>query len=166
MSFLKTGAKKTPPHDREAGWDEHDTGDFGDLLSGLRILLPSAQLLTAFLLALPFGAGFAELAQSQKWVFLATFLCSLASVVLFGAPAIQHRLMRPLRDRVKFKELATREVLAGSVALTLALILGTHLVTSRVFGDPADNVVTGLVAALIVTLWWLFPKILKARQRM
>lgn len=150
---------------REIGGDGHDVSDFGDMLSGLRILLPSAQLLTAFLLTLPFNSGFTHIAQSQKWVFLATFLCSLTSLVLFSAPAIQHRLMRPLRDRVRFKRIATRHLLVGAMSLSLALILGTHLVTAELFGDPVDNLVTMLVALLIASLWWLLPKVLKVSRR-
>lgn len=145
---------------------DHDIGDFGDLLSGLRILLPGAQLLTAFLLALPFSGGFADIAPSHQWIFLATFLCSLASVVLLSAPAIQHRLMRPLRDRARFKDLATRQALAGAIALSLAFVLGTHLVVSQVLGRPADDIVAASVAVCIGVIWWLLPTILKARQRM
>jgi hypothetical protein len=142
----------------------HNVDDLNDMLSGLRVMLPSAQLLTAFLLTLPFNTGFAQVVQSQKWTFLATFLCSLTSLVMLSAPAIQHRLMRPLQNRVKFKQFATREILIGSLALSLALILGTHLVTAEVFGDPVDNILTAFVASLIVVFWWLLPKILKAQQ--
>jgi hypothetical protein len=74
--------------------------------------------------------------------------------------------MRPLRNRVKFKRFATREILIGSLTLSLALILGTHLVTHEVFGDPMDNILTAFVASLIVVFWWLLPKILKARRLM
>ena len=35
-------------------------GDLSDLLAELRVLLPSAQTLTAFLIILPFNAGFAQ----------------------------------------------------------------------------------------------------------
>ncbi len=150
----------------EINSDGHDVNDLTDMLSGLRVMLPSAQLLTAFLLTLPFNAGFAKIEQSQRWIFLATFLCSLTSLVMFSAPAIQHRMMRPLRHRAKFKQFATRQILIGSVALSLALTLGTHLVTSEVFGDPVDNILTAFVASLIGVFWWLLPKILKARQRM
>jgi len=146
--------------------DGHNVNDLTDMLSGLRVMLPSAQLLTAFLLTLPFNTGFAKIEQSQRWIFLATFLCSLTSLVMFSAPAIQHRLMRPLRNRTKFKQFATRQILIGSAALSLALTLGTHLVTSEVFGDPVDNILTAFVALLIGALWWLLPKILKAQQRM
>ena len=146
--------------------DDHNVNDLNDMLSGLRVMLPSAQLLTAFLLTLPFNMGFAQVVQAQKWTFLATFLCSLTSLVMLSAPAIQHRLMRPLQNRVKFKQFATREILIGSVTLSLALILGTHLVTHEVFGDPMDNILTAFVASLIVVFWWLLPKILKARRLM
>ncbi|MGC5083434.1 DUF6328 family protein, partial [Escherichia coli] len=81
-----------------------------DLLNELRILLPAAQLLTAFLITLPFNSGFSQIVESEKWIFLATFCCSLTSLVLFAAPAVQHRLLRPLRDRSRFKTLASRQM--------------------------------------------------------
>ncbi len=73
----------------------HDVNDMTELLQELRILLPGAQLLTSFLIILPFTQGFSTIVQSEKRVFIATFLCSLASLVLFSAPAAQHRIMRP-----------------------------------------------------------------------
>ncbi|MBY0510092.1 MAG: hypothetical protein K2P94_08045 [Rhodospirillaceae bacterium] len=143
----------------------HDVNDLRDMLDGLRILLPSAQLLTAFLIILPFNSGFANTMRSQEWAYLATFLSSLVSLVLFSAPAVQHRLMRPLDDRVKFKEFASKEILSGAACLSLALILATHLVTAQVFGDPIDLLPTAFVAVLISMLWWLIPRMLKSRVR-
>jgi hypothetical protein len=157
--------KKDAKTQQEISGREHDINDLTDMLSGLRILLPSGQLLTAFLVLLPFNPGFVESVQSQKWAYLATFLCSLISLVLFSAPAVQHRIMRPLRNRVEFKHLASREILAGAAALSLALVLATHLVTSQVFGDPVDIIPTGLVALLIAGLWWFIPRALKNRGR-
>jgi hypothetical protein len=115
-------------HERAPGRTGHkpdDDGDFTDLLSETRILLPGAQMLSAFLIILPFNTGFSQIVHWEKQLFLATFLFSLASLVLLSAPAIQHRLMRPLKDRAHFKRVATREIVAGAFALAIALVLGT-----------------------------------------
>ncbi|MFX5776950.1 DUF6328 family protein, partial [Acinetobacter baumannii] len=72
--------------------------------------------------------------ESEKWIFLATFCCSLTSLVLFAAPAVQHRLLRPLRARSRFKTLASRQMLCGAVSLSFARVLASNLVVSQVFG--------------------------------
>lgn len=74
-------------------------GDLSDMLSELHFLLPGAQLLTAFLITVPFSTGFSKIKQTERRIFLATFICSITSLVLLSAPAVQHRLMRPLLDR-------------------------------------------------------------------
>lgn len=154
--------KDAQPRQSNAGGG-HDVDDLSDLLDELRILLPSAQLLTTFLITLPFIPGFSKIVHFEKWVFIATFLCSVASLVLLSAPATQHRLMWPLKDRVAFKRFASLEILAGGAMLSLALILGTNLVISEVFGANAGIVAAGSMGLLIGFFWWLFPVVLKNR---
>lgn len=136
-------------------------GDLSDLLSELRILLPGAQMLTAFLIILPFNGGFAKIVQSEKMVFLATFFLSMTSLVLLSAPAIQHRIMRPLNDRERFKRVADRIMMAGALALALAFVLGTNLVMSEVFGHIAGLIACAIMATLIIVMWWVMPRHLK-----
>lgn len=131
--------------------------DLGDLLQEVRILLPGVQTLTAFLVILPFSPGFAMLDQTERRVYVAMFVCSLSSLVLFTAPAAQHRLQRPLRDRERFKHEATRLIVVGLIPLSLALILATELVVGEVVGAQAGMAVTAIVATVIAVTWWLIP---------
>lgn len=142
-----------------------DDGDLSDMLDELRVLLPGAQLLTAFLITVPFSAGFADIVAAEKTVFLATFVLSITSLILLSAPAVQHRLVRPLTDRARFKRLASKQILAGSVVLSMALTIGTQLVLSEVFGSRIGIWAAGFVATLIVLLWWVFPMWMKASRR-
>jgi uncharacterized protein DUF6328 len=144
----------------------YNIDDLSDMLVELRVLLPGAQLLSAFLITLPFMPTFGRIAGYEKWVFLATFLCSMASLVLLSAPAVQHRLMWPLQDRVAFKRFASFEMLGGAVLLSFALVLGVNLVVSEVFGMSAGIVVAVLIAALLGFFWWLLPVVLKRRRPM
>jgi CBS domain containing-hemolysin-like protein len=138
---------------------EKDDGDLSDLLQELRVLLPGAQTLTAFLIILPFNGGFAQIRDEEKAVYLITFLCSVISLVLFTAPAAHHRLQRPLRDREGFKTLATKLIIAGLVPLSIALILATQLVISEVVPVRWFSwAVSALLAVFIVILWWIIPK--------
>lgn len=141
-------------------------GDLTDMLGELRVLLPSAQLLSAFLITVPFSSGFAATVAAEKSVFIATFVLAVASLVMLSAPAVQHRVIRPLIDRVHFKRLATRQIIFGSVALALALVLVTQLVLSAVFGHLVGNILAGGIGVLIVLLWWVLPKVYRARGRL
>jgi hypothetical protein len=154
-----------PPVDTGALLEPHDDGDFSDMLSEQRILLPGAQMLTAFLIILPFNGGFRQIVHMEKLVFLATFICSLTSLLLLSAPAIQHRLIRPLVDRAAFKHIASKFIVAGAVALAFAFILATNLVISEVFGTLAGCTASGLIALLILVLWWLLPMYLQRAAR-
>jgi hypothetical protein len=138
--------------------DKHDDGDLTDLLSELRVLLPGTQTLTAFLVILPFNAGFSGITDREKTVFVVTFLCSVLSLVLFTAPAALHRLQRPLRDREAFKTIATRYVIAGLVPLSIAIVLAAQLVLSEVVTDQRVSwLVAAVVAVVIASIWWIYP---------
>ncbi|MEO6422273.1 MAG: DUF6328 family protein [Candidatus Nitrotoga sp.] len=140
-----------------------NNGDLNDTLSELRVLLPGSQLLTAFLIMLPFNSAFYQIIQTDKWIFMATFIFSIASLILFTAPAVQHRLMRPLHNRLKFKLFATRQMIAGAISLSFALVLGADLVMSVVFGHFVGNTIATFVAIIIVFLWWFLPALWKGR---
>lgn len=143
-----------------------DDGDLTDMLGELRVLLPSAQLLSAFLITVPFNSGFAGVVTSEKSVFLATFILSILSLVLLSAPAVQHRVIRPLTDRAGFKHVASREIVAGAVLLGLALTLATQLVLSTVFGHLVGIAFSALIGGTLLLLWWALPKALRARGKM
>jgi hypothetical protein len=134
-----------------------------ELLQELRVLIPGVQVLTGFLVILPFSQGFARIPSGERWVYLAAFICALTSLVLFSAPAAQHRLERPLRDRAQFKQFATGMTIAGLIPLSLALVLTTQLVVSQTIGYGTALAASLVVAALIGTVWWAWP--LEARRQ-
>jgi hypothetical protein len=151
--------------DQDRDDDKDGDGDFSDMLSEMRILLPGAQMLSAFLIILPFNEGFGKIVHAEKLLFLATFFLSLTALVLLSAPAVQHRVMRPLNNRARFKRIATRQIVAGAFALAVALVLGTDLVISEVFGPTVGVVMAAIMAVLILCVWWLLPAWLKRHDK-
>ena len=156
---MKGGRSKNDKPPPQA--DDHDEDELGDLLQEIRILQQGAQVLTAFLTILPFNEGFQRLDEVEKWVYLATFLSSLVALIFFSAPAAQHRLARPLRDREKFKNFATRMVIIGLFPMSLALILSTQMVVSQVFGPLPAYITAAVIAALIAVVWFILPIVRK-----
>jgi hypothetical protein len=140
-----------------------EASNLNDMLQELRILQQGAQVLTAFLVVLPFNQSFSTITYFEKWVFTATFLCSITSLIFFSAPAAQHRLTRPLIHRNLFKTLSTRMIIIGLVFLSLALILVTHLVVAQVINSDVSIYITAIVTILILLIWWVFPLTYKKR---
>ncbi len=136
---------------------DDDPNSLGDLHQELRILLQGSQVLAGFLVVLPFSARFGDISPFEKWVYLAAFLSTTLSIVLFSAPAIHHRLQRPLVNRIQFKNRATRMMLIGGVTLSLALSLATQVAVSEIVGDVVGSVVAAGIAAIITFTWWVFP---------
>lgn len=136
-----------------------EDGDLSDLINEVRVLLPGTTTLTAFLIILPFNADFVEVRDSQKTVYIITFLCSVLSLILFTAPAAHHRLQRPLRDREGFKNTATRFVIAGLIPLSVTVTLATELVLAATTSMPwLAWSVAGAVALAILVIWWVIPR--------
>ncbi len=148
---------QTPIQKPDEAEGTHHDGDLSDLLQELRILLPGAQVLTAFLIILPFSTGFAKIQRTEQWVYVATFACSVVSLALFTAPAAQHRLERPLRDRERFKRDATRLIILGLIPLSVAVVLATQLVVNEAIGRDVGFVVAAIVGSVIALTWWLLP---------
>jgi archaellum biogenesis protein FlaJ (TadC family) len=137
--------------------------DLTDLLNEIRLLLPGTLLLVAFLIALPFNTGYTRVSQFDNAVYVAMFLCAILSLLLFAAPAAQHRLMSPLRDRAAFKRSVNRQVIIGLIPLSAAITLATYLVISDVVNTLAAAIVAGIVGLTIALLWWVVP--LNRRRR-
>lgn len=134
-------------------------GDLSDLINEVRVLLPGTTTLTAFLIILPFNADFVEVRDTQKVVYIITFLCSVMSLILFTAPAAHHRLQRPLRDREGFKDTATKFVIAGLIPLSVTVTLATELVLAATTSIPwLAWSVSALVALTILVIWWMIPR--------
>lgn len=121
------------------------------------MLQQGVQVLTGFLIVLPFYQDFGRLGGAEKRVYLVTFACSLCSLILFSAPAAQHRLAWPRYDRARFKVLATRMIIIGLIPLSLSLILATQLVVSQVLGGLPAMLAAAGAAVVIIAAWWLFP---------
>lgn len=141
-----------------------DPNSLAELLQELRILLQGAQVLAGFLVILPFSARFAEISVFEKWVYLAAFLGTLSSLVLFSAPALHHRLQRPLVNRIQFKNFASRMMVLGAIPLSLGLTLAAQVAVSEVAGELIATVIAFVVGVFITFVWWVSPRLFPNRR--
>jgi uncharacterized protein DUF6328 len=141
--------------------------EHNELLQELRSLIPGAQVLLGFLLAISFTNQFADLTDSERYVYYGTLVATAVALVLFMAPAAHHRLRFREGDKDYLLRKANREAIAGTVASSLALTGVLYLVTDLVFGAPE-----ALIAAIAFLLfaawrWWSFAllRTLRAERR-
>jgi hypothetical protein len=146
-----------PAHE-QIGRDRIDR-ELLELLNELRVALPGVQVLFAFLLILPFQAGFGKLDVVSTYVYFIGMLAAVTAIVLFIVPATYHRLtMRsstPEKEEMLFT--SSRIVLVGTAFLGTSLTCSLFVVTDVLFSTGFAIVVAIVGAITMVSLWYVLP---------
>jgi Family of unknown function (DUF6328) len=125
-----------------------------ELLHELRSVIPGAQVLFGFLLAIRFTNQFGRLDASQRYVYYAILLCTGVALVCFMAPAAHHRIRFRAGDKEFTMRKANRDAIAGTVAAALAFTGVLYLLTDFTFGRFQAVVAALVMFALIAWRWW------------
>jgi hypothetical protein len=128
------------------------------------VVQTGVQLLTGFLLTLPFQQRFDVLSEHMRVVYLTTVACSVGATVLLIAPVAMHRLLfRQHRLRVLVSA-AHRCAYAGLGLLGAALTGMTIIVFDAVSGRNAGFVAGACALALFAVFWLVLPLLLRTRR--
>jgi hypothetical protein len=138
--------------------------EHNELLQELRSLIPGAQVLLGFLLAISFTNQFGDLTDSERYVYYGTLVCTAVALVLFMAPAAHHRLRFREGDKDYLLRKANREAIAGTVASSLALTGVLYLVTDLVFGATEAIVAAVVFFAFAAWRWWFYALLRSVRD--
>lgn len=140
-----------------------DTVDdqFRSLLEGLRTSLPGVQVLFAFLLTAPLQAAFDDLSPHDKIAFSIAFYSAGLSSVLLIAPSVHQRMRAPItgiqRQSKRHLILTTWVAIIGSVAMGIAVIATTYLVSRLTLEATAAVVATVVMAVPMMWSWFYLP---------
>jgi amino acid transporter len=138
--------------------------EHNELLQELRSLIPGANVLLGFLLAVSFTSQFDELDRAERWVYFATLASTAIAIVLFMAPAAHHRLRFREGDKDHILRKGNREAIAGTVASSLAFTGVLDLVTERIFGAHEAVVASIAFFAFTAWRWWSFALLRTLRE--
>ena len=137
-----------PADDRDETPDEKLDRNWGELLQELRITQTGLQLLSGFLLTLPFTQVFAGLDDAQQGLYLALVLVASLAVGLNLAPVMLHR--RVFGDHVKERVVEAGHLVSQAVIVAIALLMtGTATLIFSVVLSWTVGLVVG-VALLVV----------------
>lgn len=148
------GEKDVAQEEREENPKARLEREHNELLQELRSLIPGAEVLFGFLLAVTFTQQFGDLDNAQRYVYYVTLVSTAVALVLYLAPASYHRLRFREGDKDYMLRKANREAIAGTVASSFALTGVLYLITSFVFGGTEAVLVSIAFFAFIAWRWW------------
>jgi len=131
--------------------------NWSSLLQELRVTQTGVQLLTGFLLTLPFQQRFDRLSDVMRDVFLVTVACSVGATVLLVAPVGMHRLLFRQRRLKTLVSTAHRCAIAGLTLLGAALVGVVAVIFDFVAGHVAAWIAAATAAVALVSFWALVP---------
>lgn len=138
---------------REALSPEQLTRNWNELLQELRVMQTGAQILTGFLLTVPFSDRFTDLEQHQHAIYLGVLGGSVLTTALIVAPVAFHRALFRQRQRqwlVSAAHVSARAGLAGLGVVSSAVVL----LVFDVVVDLAAGLVAGAAALVVFALLW------------
>lgn len=126
----------------------------GELLQGLRVILPGVAVLFAFLLTLPFTQRFAELDRAQRGVFYLAFLTAAASLAALVAPGSLYRVRWRQHDKEYLLRVGNRFALAGTAFLAVTVACSVFIVTDVLYEGLASLAAAVTAAVGLVVCWF------------
>ncbi len=130
---------------------------WGSLLQELRVVQTGVQLLTGFLLTLPFMDGFEDVSGSEKIVYLIAVTASVVSTILLISPVAMHRVLFRQHKLNVTVMTAHHLAIAGLALLGIALTAVVFLIFDVVAGRIAAAVAITSVLVMFLFLWVMLP---------
>jgi DMSO reductase anchor subunit len=129
------------------------------------MVLPGAQALLGFQIAIILQEGFDALPASSKLVHLVSLACVALSILLLMTPAAYHRIVEQGEETEHFHKVASLLLLAATVPLALGLTGDCFVVVRKVLDStPAALVAAGLNLLVCLGLWFGFSLFQRARR--
>ena len=139
--------------------EETLTRNWDELLQEIRVTQTGVQILTGFLLTVPFSNRFTELTEFQRDVYLAVLAGSVLTTGLVVAPVAMHRVLFRQRRRELLVESANKFAMAGLALLALTISGVVLLVVDVVVGTRAGWLAGGAILLVLTVLWVVVPRV-------
>jgi hypothetical protein len=136
---------------------ERLTRNLNELLQELRVTQTGVQILTGFLLTLPFSQRFGDLDAVQKVAYLVILCGSVVATGLIIAPVAFHRVLFRHGERPWLVTAANRAARAGLLSLALTTSGVVWLVFDLVVDRTYASVAGVVSLVFFVGLWAVVP---------
>jgi hypothetical protein len=154
---VPTDAPSADPSGRSETPTERHDRNWGELLQELRVIQTGVQLLTGFLLTLPFQQRFSALSHLDHAVYLITAGSAITATALLQTPVMVARALFRRHRRKETVMVAHRFAIAGMAMLAVAIVGVAFIIGASVLGRVAGIVAGAAVAAVLLSLWLVLP---------
>jgi len=128
------------------------------MLTEARVILPGAQALFGFQLAIVFTQSFGQLATAPMLVHATSLLLIALAVVLLIAPAAYHRIVYEGEVSADMHRVGSVLVMVATIPLALGLAGDTYVVIGKITASPTVAIIAaGAAFTLLVGLWHAYP---------
>ncbi len=150
------GRRETPTEKLDRNWSE--------ILQELRVTQTGIQILTGFLLTVPFQQRFTDLSSTQRSFYLVLVVMAAITTGLMVAPVSLHRWL--FRRRAKSSLVRSADVFMRVGLVTLCLVVAgvVLLVFDVVVSRSAALLVAGSLLVFLVLAWFVLPAVLGRRH--
>jgi hypothetical protein len=135
------------------------------MLTEARVIVPGAQALLGFQLAVTFTRAFVELPEAQKIIHVVALCCVAVAIVILMATAAVHRVAFQGQDSTAFLKIGSAFVISAPFALAVGIAGDMQVAIHQATG--AETAAFALAAAsllLLLGLWYGVPLFLRRSQ--
>ena len=127
------------------------------MLTEARVILPGAQALLGFQLAIIVTQSFEKLPRVSQAVHAVSLGLVALTVILLMAPAAYHRIVYAGEDTAEFHRTGSILVTAATVPLALGMSADLFVVMAKIAGTEAGAIIAASALVGFVALWYVYP---------
>jgi hypothetical protein len=136
------------------------------MLTEARVILPGAQALLGFQLAIVITESFDRLPADSKLLHAVSLGLLALTTILLMAPAAYHRIVYAGEDAEEFHRTGSAMVTAATVPLAIGLGCDVHVVIAKIAGSPTIGAIVAATATLgFIGLWHVYPLLARRSRR-
>lgn len=151
-ALQRNDTEKTPLHTK-----------IEQMLTEARVILPGAQALFGFQLAIIATRSFDKLPEFSKAMHAIGLGFIALAVILLMAPAAYHRIVYAGEDAPDFHRIGSVMVTAATVPLALGISADVFVVITKIAGPVLGTGVSALALAGFIAMWHIYP-VIRARR--
>ena len=136
---------------------------WSEILQELRVAQTGVQILSGFLLTVPFQSRFPELTDGERLWFLVVVVGACATTVTMLSPVLLHRTL--FRKQVREVLVRVADVMLQiSFGLLAVVVTGAVGLVVEIARGPSVAVMAGMIA-LLAALWLVLPLLVSRRAK-